>query len=122
MSDPTSTAVSISALIKQKDEAYKERNRCVAGMARLALDNGYAAWLGRHTSDPRESADNPWDPEWMNIVFISLPTGQLSWHLHDSDVELFSFLRRDETGIWDGHSTEEKYERLTAFTHRGRRA
>lgn len=110
----------VDELIEQRDQAYDERNRCVAGMARLALDNGHAAWLGRHATDPRESADNPWDPEWMNIVFIRLPTGQLSWHIHDSDLPLFGFLRRDETAVWDGHRTDEKYDRLHRFASRGR--
>lgn len=101
----------------QRDQAYNERNRCVAAIARMAVDAGCAAWIGQHTSDPRESADNPWDPEWMNIVFVLLPTGQCGWHIHDSDLPLYSFLHRADVP-WDGHSTEEKYARLDSFARR----
>lgn len=64
------------------------------------------AWLAEH--DP---ADAGWDPEWRTIVFIDGPTGQLSWHLHDSDVPLFDGLPRGPNS-WDGHTTPEKYERV----------
>ena len=99
----------------QRDQAYNERNRCVAAIARFAVtaDPAYA-WLGKHVSDPRETSDNQWDPEWFNIVVVQLPTGQCSWHIHDNDLPLFSFLEsRDES--WDGHSTTEKYERINQF-------
>jgi hypothetical protein len=100
----------------QRDQAYNERNRCVAAIARFAINARCDAWIGRHFSDPRETTDNPWDPEWMNIVFVELPDGlgQCSWHIHDSDIPLYSFLRRSEK-YWDGHTSEEKYERINRF-------
>lgn len=103
------------------DNAYDERNRVVAGLARLALDNGYAAWLGKHQGEAAED-QKAWDPGWENVVYVNLPTGQLSWHLHDSHLPFFAFLRVDETGKWDGHSTIQKYDRLDAFANRGKRA
>lgn len=101
---------------KERDAAYTERNRLVAALARLLTDVGWpirdvgaapaVAWLAEH--DP---ADAEWDPEWRTIVFIDGPTGQLSWHLHDSDVPLFDGLPRGPNS-WDGHTTTEKYERV----------
>lgn len=97
---------------KERDAAYTERNRLVAALARLLLTGevpagrGGTAWLADH--DP---ADAGWDPEWRTIVFIDGPTGQLSWHLHDSDVPLFDGLPRG-SNTWDGHTTAEKYERV----------
>lgn len=97
---------------KERDVAYTERNRLVAALARLLMaatpnaPAGSIAWLAEH--DP---TDADWDPEWRTIVFIEGPTGQLSWHLHDSDVPLFDGLPRG-TNRWDGHSTPEKYERV----------
>ena len=93
-------------LMSAKDSAYTERNRCVAAIARLALANGWRAGLGSHQGD-----DLTWDPEWRTIVFIDLPAGQVSWHLHDSEVALFEGLP-PYPGFWDGHTTEEKYARL----------
>ena len=89
----------------ERDAAYVERNRCVAALARILLADGYGAWLAEHPDDPN------WDPEWKTIVFIDGPTGQMSWHLHDSDVALFDGLPRGPNS-WDGHSTPEKYARL----------
>lgn len=95
---------------------YDERNRCVAAMTCMAMTRGWVTWLGKH-----EPANDPmWDKEWMNVVFIDLPTGQVSWHIHDRDLPLFAHLpvRPDGPSIegditkWDGHSTEEKYKRL----------
>lgn len=99
---------------KERDAAYTERNRLVAALARLLISatpnapaaTGSIAWLAEH--DP---SDVGWDPEWRTIVFIDGPTGQLSWHLHDSDVPLFDGLPRGPN-CWDGHTTPEKYERV----------
>jgi len=100
---------------KERDAAYTERNRLVAALARLLMAatpnapaaTGSVAWLAEHQDKPGES----WDPEWKTIVFIEGPTGQLSWHLHDSDVPLFDGLPRGPN-LWDGHTTAEKYERV----------
>lgn len=103
---------------KERDAAYTERNQLVAALARILpktlahrewvipKDAPAVAWLAEH--DP---ADAGWDPEWRTIVFIEGPTGQLSWHLHDSDVPLFDGLPRGPNS-WDGHTTPEKYERV----------
>lgn len=107
----------IELLTAEKNQAYAERNRLVAALARMALDRApswdtYGAWLGRHPD-----TDAGWEKDWMNIVFVRLPTGQLTWHIHDSELPMFSFLSelKAPDGGWpayDGHTTEEKYERL----------
>lgn len=45
---------------------------------------------------------DPAEPAWP-VVFIELPTGQVSWHLP----------QHGQT--WDGHTTAEKYERVHAL-------
>jgi hypothetical protein len=96
-------------LREQKDAAYRERNMCVAAIARMAIVDGGSAWLGHHTSAT-------WDEDWRNIVFVELPeVGQVSWHIHDSELAAFAFLPRDNDRVWDGHSTPEKYRRLEAW-------
>jgi hypothetical protein len=83
----------------QKDAAYAERDHLVA-----ALSKQFEAHLCRH-----DGAD--WEDDWRNIVCIHLPTGQATWHIHDSELPLFHHLATAEAH-WDGHSTAEKYERL----------
>lgn len=90
---------------KSKDDAYWERNQLVCALSKL-----FPACLAKH---PEE--DKSWDEDWRTIVFIILPTGQASWHIHDLEVSLFEAHLNWELGIvWDGHTTEEKYKRLAA--------
>lgn len=81
------------------DAVYTERNRLVALLARL------------YPSGLKTTVISGWDPEWHGCVYIDLPTGQASWHFHDSDAHLFAGLP-PYAGEWDGHSTEEKYARI----------
>lgn len=94
-------------LTEEKDGAYWERDQLVATLSRL-----YPAWLERHSDEDKE-----WEDEWRWIVFIEIPTqdsrpGQLSWHIHDSELPYFDHLKRRQGNSWDGHTKEEKYERL----------
>lgn len=85
------------------DDAYTERNRLVAYLASV------------YPSGIKKTAIPGWDPVWHNCVFIDTPTGQMSWHYHDDDAELFAHLPT-YVGTWDGHTTPEKYERLWRLT------
>jgi len=49
------------------------------------------------------------------VVYVELPTGQVSWHVQESELSLFSHAYRDIGNPWDGHTTEEKYARLAAL-------
>ena len=82
-----------------QDPVYEERNMCVALIAGLALANGWKAGL-------KATNIEGWDPEWHGCVYIDLPTGQVSWHFHDSQAHLFAFLPPYD-GEWDGHDTVE---------------
>jgi RyR domain len=83
---------------------YRERARLVAFLAAC-----YPSVLV-HGDDP-ETGDWP-------VIFVDTPAGQLTWHLAESDLGLFAHVRAvhvAESGgrpKWDGHTTEEKYERL----------
>jgi len=94
---------------EEKNAAYTERNMCVALIARLAEMLGYKVGI---KVDPNEEAG------WQHIIFIDLPNGQLSWHIHDSELENFPGLP-EYIAAWDGHTTEEKYQRIAAFLHSG---
>lgn len=85
-----------------KDGAYSERNALVCLLSKV-----FPSVLGRHPMDEE------WEDDWRNIVFINLPTGQASWHIHDSELSNFRHLYMSTTK-WDGHTTEEKYKRVYA--------
>lgn len=86
----------------RKENAYAERNKVVAALASC------------YKSGRRKTEIDGWDSEWHNCVYIDLPTGQVSWHYHDSHAHLFAHLPRYRRK-WDGHTTEVKYERLAEF-------
>jgi hypothetical protein len=98
------TMVAFNALLSKarqeaSDSAYRERNQVVAALAKCFPS------VVTKTDIPG------WDPAWHNCVYVTLPTGQASWHFHDNDAHLFRDIPRGEMK-WDGHTTPEKYERL----------
>lgn len=96
----------LGALKVQKDGAYAERDRLVCALSKLFL-----ASLERHPD-----SDTTWEDDWRWIVFIDLPTGQATWHIHDSELAWFDHLPRFAGKVWDGHTTPEKYARLAALS------
>jgi hypothetical protein len=85
-----------------KDQAYAERNELVAALARQ-----YPSGL-RRTDIPS------WGEHWHGCVYIDLPTGQISYHYHDSQAHLFAGLP-PYTKEWDGHDKETVHDRLRAL-------
>jgi hypothetical protein len=92
----------IDILQEQTNSAYTERNRLVALIASL------------YPSGIKKTDIPGWDEEWHGCVYIDLPTGQASWHYHDSEAWMFRHLPRYEAE-WDGHTTDEKYDRVAAL-------
>ncbi len=92
----------LAAMEARKDGAYEERNRVVAALAKV-----FPSGICR--------TDIPgWSDDWHGCVRIDLPTGQVSWHFHDTHAHLFAELPA-YAGEWDGHDTPEKYRRLAAL-------
>ncbi len=85
-----------------RKEVYAERNKCIALSARMALKLGLKAGL---------MDLDVYDPGWSKVVVIDLPSGQVSWHVPDEELNFFLFLGPYD-GKWDGHTTDEKYERV----------
>lgn len=92
----------IEELRAEKHGAYAERNQLIAALSKI-----WPAHLADHPAD-----DASWDDEWRTIVCIHSPMGQLTWHIKSSERPLFAHLRHDQNH-WDGHSSEEKYRRLS---------
>lgn len=90
---------SLARAINDLDRTYRERARLVALLAMI-----YPSTLG----------DDPELPEWR-VVYVRLPTGQASWHISPHDLDLFAHVG-DGTEGWDGHTTEEKHQRIEALT------
>lgn len=103
----------IHELALQKETAYQERNQLVNVFAKMAASAGWKVWVAEHQDAPGEK---PWDPEWLNVVFVDTPQGQVSWHIHEKEMDMFSWIQLRGIIIeWDEHTTEEKYRRLMAL-------
>lgn len=89
------------------EDAYFDRNQAVMALARLAQQMGYAVGL---LTDINE-------PDWP-VMVIDLPTGQVGWHLPKAEVKGDWPSYQKE---WDGHTVEEKRERLMDFICRDKR-
>ena len=79
-------------------EAYLDRNLAVQALAKMGEKCGYKVGIKD-------------DPEWP-ILYINLPTGQVSWHIPKSEM-VCCF--PPYSGKWDGHDVDEKRKRLTRF-------
>lgn len=98
-------AVAMRTLQSQLNGSISERQHMLAALSKfvpagIALDA------------------NAQDPQWQNIVFLELPTGQGVWHIHDSDLPLFAHLK-PYAGQYDGHDFAVKYQRLDALVAKG---
>jgi hypothetical protein len=86
--------MTLLAMIEQmeKQEVYDLRNRAIFAALGLASAIGFKGGI----------RIDPLQPEWP-VVFIELPTGQVSWHIPAHEP------------AWDGHTSEEKYERIRTY-------
>lgn len=98
----------IKTATAERDAAYRERAQLVAHLASL-----YPSQIAY--TDPEA-------PDWA-VVTVESPTGQMSWHVAPRDMDLFEHVERQNGLVlpWDGHSTEQKYERLWQLTVRPKR-
>jgi hypothetical protein len=86
-----------------------------AGRRDLLVEVGQLANLA---AVPCWTADDP-DKPAMRVAYLSLPTGQVSWHYCADDIEVTATF--GVTGYtvpaWDGHTTDEKYSRVLRYVH-----
>lgn len=89
-------------VLSDKNEAYRQRNYLVAALAKL------------FPSGIRKTDIPGWEDDWHGCCFIDLPSGQISYHFHDSHAHLFADLPAYET-LWDGHDKETVHSRLLSI-------
>jgi len=88
------------------ESLYVERAWCVIAFARAAQAGGCLVGFQLDVSLA--------EPHLWPVLFVDLPTGQVSWHLSPRDRQDASDIG-EYPGAWDGHTTEEKYRRLNAW-------
>lgn len=92
---------------QERDSAYRERAHLVALLA--AMTDGAVITYATDVDEPG----------WQ-IVYLNLDGCQASWHISPRDADLFEHVQRvehdDPRAQWDGHTTEEKYAGIAAWT------
>jgi hypothetical protein len=87
------------------DGEYAERANVVALAVALADRLGYEVG----------ALNDPAEPDWP-VVYIGLPTGQVSWHFSRDDfTRCFPHGLHRFNDSWDGHDTATKYARCAEF-------
>lgn len=96
-----------------EQDKYLALRRLLAAIQ--AADHDYAARYGlvldavaaaHRAGLPVGFRYDPNEPDWP-VAYIELPTGQVSWHVPQ------------HSRPWDGHTTEEKYQRIARFLQAG---
>lgn len=84
---------------QSKEEVYEDRNLLAQVAFRMAKELHYRVRIKDYGS------------EWP-ILYIELPTGQISYHIARKDLHL-----KEQPGFleWDGHDRKEKNERIVGF-------
>jgi len=93
-------------LVIARDSACSERNFLVSVLAEFAKRCGYRTGV---------AVDPSAHPGFQTVIYIDLPTRQVSWHISDSgakDIHLEPY-----PGTWDGHTSKEKYARFNTLAH-----
>lgn len=86
-----------------KDEAYTDLNLLVQVCAKMAQ------FAERH--DAGMGLDPEAGPEWP-VIFINLPTGQISFHIPNDEVVPGRYPGHIK---WDGHTKEEARQRMELY-------
>ncbi|WP_328425963.1 hypothetical protein [Streptomyces sp. NBC_00443] len=94
----------IDRTAKERDGAYRERAQLLAWLAAL------------HPSSAVITDSPDIDEDGWQLLYLVAGGWQMSWHIHPRDAELFKHVTvvdvTDPRAQWDGHGTEQKYERM----------
>ncbi|ADI05636.1 hypothetical protein SBI_02515 [Streptomyces bingchenggensis BCW-1] len=94
----------------ERDEAYRERAHLLAWISALHPANAVIT----------TAADI--DELGWQLLYLLVGGWQMSWHIAPRDVGLFAHVEHvstsDPRAQWDGHSTEQKYERMQQHVQR----
>lgn len=101
---PAELIANVKQVEAERDAVYRERAHLLA-------------WLATTVPAAITPAADTDEPGW-NLLYLTTPAGQLSWHIAPRDAGLFGHVEHvaasDPRAQWDGHSTDEKYKRIRA--------
>ncbi|MFI9824451.1 hypothetical protein ACIHFC_28965 [Streptomyces sp. NPDC052013] len=101
----------LNAKVLEVEDRTKERNGAYRERAQLL------AWLAAlHPSSAVITQSPDVDEDGWQLLYLVAGGWQLSWHVHPDDAPLFRHVTvvdvTDPRAQWDGHGTEQKYQRI----------
>jgi hypothetical protein len=96
----TELRAKVERMEREKNDAYAQRNKLAVLLA---------AKYGGSLVDA-----NPQEPGWSCVLLIPTGSGQLSFHVHDSELPYVVSMPAIKIGggVWDGHDDAEKWLRV----------
>lgn len=114
MSAPERYLALLLVQVMENDKNYSLRDLYLLAAVDVALECGYRA--GFAWDDNPDALDN-----FRLLAYIDLPTGQCAWHRPNGAWTADQLPKPYYTAPRDGHTTEEKYERIRAYVEQVRR-
>lgn len=103
--DAEAQAVRANRAEEERDGAYRERAQLLAWLTALYASHAVLV--------PALDID---DEDGWHLLFFNVAGRQMSWHISPRDTELFKHVELVDVGDaraqWDGHTTDEKYQRI----------
>ncbi|HZX67889.1 MAG TPA: hypothetical protein VFE70_03340, partial [Candidatus Elarobacter sp.] len=93
-------------------ELYRERSALAAALAKRVLMEELKTGVPRGTFAGIRHDDQPGIDGYRTVLYIELPTGQVSWHFNDAGATDFLDGIPRYLGTYDGHTTPEKCRRI----------
>jgi hypothetical protein len=91
------------------DNLFAERNILVAVLSKI-----FPSVIAYHSPD--EQGDDGGNLTSEYVVYLRLPTGQVSFHVGaDARQSWFEHLQLATVPVWDGHTTDMKWDRVVAY-------
>lgn len=93
--------------------AYNQAHNLQEHLTQSYLERAYLLAVLSKVYPATLFEDESAEETFRTCVAIIFPTGQATWHIHKDDLDLFQHLELNAFPFtWDGHSTNEKYNRL----------
>lgn len=101
-------------------EAMDALDRLSSSTYDLNWEKGLLVCLAARMHDslisPHHKHESGWDPGDGWLVYVNLPTGQVSFHIdHEMKTLLASNIKVVKSPVWDGHGLDEKWKRIVKY-------
>lgn len=100
----------VTRLERQAKRAFEERDELLIALSKI--------WPAHLMPTKAAALIAGTNEDWLWSLCLHSPVGQLAWSLNNDLAARFSHLDRHEHNEWDGHTAEERSNRLARLPPR----